>query len=332
MPSKLPEASLDNYSVDLDDTTGVYHVFLRKASLRTSLTLEKSPKLNYSSHFVEFSNGEMKAVPRVELAVTSRGGEAEQIQHEECQPKTSFTQPDTALHQNADNQPSLAGSLVSTSSEASVHAAPTRTASDSSIAELGPVVGQQAADDQCSLYAFSESILHAVLPNATAFTCFEAEGPNAEERVHTPVDIKRSETYSSSRRSSIGSQDSGSFSSTVPTSPRSSTFSMTATEKFALADLPEILEAPVQPTYMTDALALEEIQHNILNNAIDLDETIPRLLGLDLKLTHRQLERLDEIEDSASPCLSGISASRSGLSMTEDGQIILTAIPLPRKS
>ena len=71
MPSKLPEASLERYLVDLDDSTGIHHVTLRKVSLRTTLPLTSLSNPNFSSHIVEFSNGEMTAVPRVNFAATN---------------------------------------------------------------------------------------------------------------------------------------------------------------------------------------------------------------------------------------------------------------------
>ena len=277
MPSKVPEASLENYSVDLDEITGVYHVFLRRASLRASLALMRSSKPSYSSHFVEFSNGDMTAVPRVECAVTTRERE---VQTKE----TSITQPEPVCYQGADEKSSLVCSLVSPSYMLTSHGRITAPAgTDSSITGFGRIVGQQAVEDQSHLCTFSESILHIMPWDIKTCTRIGAEYSAAavltQELVKPTVAVEISEIFSASRRSSLRSQDSGTTPSTVLTSPTSSRYSMEPIEKLALANSP------------TDG-----VEH-----AIDFDRTVSPLLGLDLSISRRQLIHLDGIESGESP-------------------------------
>ena len=277
MPSKVPEASLENYSVDLDDITGVYHVVLRRASLRTSLAMTKSSKPNYSSHFVEFSNGAMTAVPRVECAVTTR--------EREVQTKETFiTQPEPVHHQGADEISSLTCSLVSPSHKHTSHEkVPAPPGTDGSITGFGRIVGQQAVENQSSLCTLSESILHIMSRDIKTYTCIGAEYSDAatqtQDLVTPTVAIEASENFSTSRRSSLRSQDSGTTPSTVPTTPTSLTLSIGPIEKLALADSP-----------------IDSVE-----NAIDFDRTVSPLLGLDLRISHRQLIHLDGIENGESP-------------------------------
>ena len=277
MPSKIPEASLENYSVDLDDITGVYHVFLRRASLRASLALMKSSKPNYSSHFVEFSNGDMTAVPRDECAVATRERE---VQKKE----TSITQPEPVCYQGADEESSLVCALLSPSYMLTSNEKITAPAgSDSSITGFGRIVGQQAVEDQSRLCTFSESILHIMPRDIKTYTHIGPEystaTPTTEELVTPTVAVEMSEILSASRRSSLRSQDSGTTPSTVPTTPTSSRFSMEPIEKLALASSP-----------------IDGVE-----NAIDFDRTISPLLGLDLSISRRQLIHLDGIENGESP-------------------------------
>ena len=284
MPSKLPEASLENYSVDLDDITGVYHVFLRRASLRASLALMKSSKPQYSSHFVEFSNGDMTAVPRVECTATTREREVQTVPQRKHQQETSITQPRPVCNQVIDEEPSLTSSLVSPSHKLSSHGqVPAPAGTDSSITGFGRIVGQQAVEDPSSLCTFSESILHIVHRDIKTYTHIGAEHSDAATQTHeltTPtVAIETSETFSESRRSSLRSQDSGTTPSTVPTTPTSLTFSMGPIEKLALANSP-----------------IDGVE-----NAIDIDGTVSLLLALDLRISRRQLIHLDRIENGESP-------------------------------
>lgn len=324
MPSKLPEAGLENYIVDLDDTTGIYHVVLQKVSLRASQALMQSSKPDFSSHFIEFSNGVMTAVPRVDCAAISLECEVQQIAHGEHQWDTSITQPEPVSCQDAHVQSCLAGSSLSTSQETNSHAP---AESDSSITGFGRVVGLQAADDHASLCNFSVSIFHIISQNAKASTCIalkESEAAvQAQELVTTTPHVQTSKPYCTSRRSSAGSLDSGIPPSTAPTSPRSSTFSTVPFEKLALANLPEVPIAPGKVNYVVEALALENRQHDYVNMPIDLDSTVLCRLGLNLEVSHRQLAHLVKIQESESPCLrQAPPMPKSGLAMT-DGLIYI---------
>ena len=327
MPSKRPEAGLESYSVDLDDITGVHHVSLQNASLRTSLTLTKSSNPNYASHVVEFSNGRMTAVPRVHCATTSLESGVQKIQDRERQWGTSIAQSEPIHDQYADSHASQASSPASTPHKINSHRTTSPAGSDSSITEFGRVVRQQAADDQSSLDTFSKSISHIVPWISTVSTCTTAEDSNtpaqAQQPVITAVDTQTSETYSISRRSSAGSQDSRTPPSTVPTSPTCSTFSTMSFEKSALANLPKVPIAPGKLTYVVEALTLEKVHHDDMEKDDDSDRTVLRRHSLDLEFSHRQLIHLDRIQNSESPCLEEVSAFKAGLAMTEDGQIVM---------
>ena len=290
MPSKVPETSLENYSVDLDNITGVHHVVLRKASLRASLALMKSPKPDYSSHLVEFSNGDMTAVPRVESAAVTHGREVQTVSHREHQRENSITQPEPFRHQDADETSSLKYSLVSPSHKLSLQErVPAPAGTDDSITGIGRIVSQQANEDQSSLCTFSESILHIVHRDIKTKTRLGVEHSDVATQTQEPVTptvaTETSEIFSPSRRSSLGSQDSGTTPSTVPTSPASLTFSIGPIEKPALANSP-----------------IDGIE-----NAIDIERTVSPLLGLDLRISRRQLIHLDRIEIGESPSLEEIS-------------------------
>lgn len=308
MPSELPEAGLENYIVDLDYTTGIYHVVLRKKSLRTSLALMQSAKPDYSSHFVEFSNGEMTAVPRVDCTFTGHKRSVQQVPHRDIQLDISILEPQSVHYQDADSQSSPASSPVSTSQEIKSQGTTSAPAeSDSSITGLGRVVGLQAADDHASLCNFSVSILHMIPQDVKASTCTAAKeseaAVQAQELVTTTPYKQTSKTYCASRRSSAGSLDSGIPPSTAPTSPRSSIFSTVPFEKLALAHLPEVPFAPGKPNYVVEALALETSQHDHLTMPFDLDSAVLHRLGLNLEISKRQLIHLDEIQEGESPCL-----------------------------
>ena len=290
MPSKGPEASLENYSVALDDVTGVHHVVLRRASLRASLELMKSSEPIYSSHFVEFSNGNMTAVPRVECAAITSEREAQTVSHRQHQQGISITQPRPVCHQGATEKSSIMPSLVSPSRKLNSHGnihAPTDT--DGSITGFGRIVSQQANEDHSSLSTFSESILHVVHRNIKTNTRIGAEYSDAatqtQDLVTPTAAIETSEIFSASRRSSLRSQDSGTTPSTVPTSPASSTFSIGPIQKLALAHSP-----------------LDGVE-----KAIDIERAVSPLLGLDLRISRRQLIHLDRIEIGESPILGEIS-------------------------
>lgn len=285
MPSKVPEASLENYSVDRDDDTGVHHVFLQKASLRASLALMKSSKPGYSSHVVEFSNGDMTAVPRVERAAITREREVATVSQRELQQETSITQPGSVSDQTADAKSSLTCSLVSQSHQLSSHGQiPAPAGIDNAVLEFGHIVGQQAVEDQSSLCTFSESVLHILHRDIETPTRIGSEHSDAatytQELVTPTVTVETSEISSASRRSSFGSQDSGTARSTVSTSRSSSRCSMDPMEKFAL---------------------LTDFEIDGVENAIDFDRTVSPLLGLDLRISRRQLIHLDGIENGESP-------------------------------
>lgn len=65
LPSAIPQESLANYSVHLDITTGIVHVAsrFRYVTLKELFLLRKATSPAYSTPFVEFSNGEVLAVP-----------------------------------------------------------------------------------------------------------------------------------------------------------------------------------------------------------------------------------------------------------------------------
>ena len=70
VPFKIPEAGSECYYVDLDGITGVYHVVLRKFSLRSTLSLASLSAPEFSSHVAEFSSGKMTTVPRVKYSAS----------------------------------------------------------------------------------------------------------------------------------------------------------------------------------------------------------------------------------------------------------------------
>ena len=93
VPSRLPEADLGCYSVDLDDTTGVHHVTLQSASLRTTLQLTNLSNPGFSSHVFDFSDGKMTPVPRVSSAATGSKRKARKTPSRESQWDSSVAQP-----------------------------------------------------------------------------------------------------------------------------------------------------------------------------------------------------------------------------------------------
>lgn len=353
VPSKFPVAGWECYSVDLDDITGVYHVTLRKVSFQSTLSLASLSKAEFSSSVVEFSNGKMTAVPRVDCAATSPNRKARKIPSRDYQWDSSLVQPrpvrdifrqiqfgmfgqdneideiEPVRDKVTDYQASLAGTSVSTSHEVNSYGTfATLTGLDSSISGSGRVVGQRAADDQSSLSNFSQSILHIVPGNAAVSTSNEAEGfdcaAKAQKPVETSVDVPRSDNSSPSRRSSAGSQSSRISNSTVLTSPASPTFSTLPFWKSALANLPHVPVAPGKPNYVIEALGLEGPKHDDLEKTNDPDKTVIHRLSWNLRISYRQLRHWDEIQNGKSPCLEEVSAPRNGLAMTEEGYIVVT--------
>ena len=336
MPSKVPEAGLENYYVDLDGTTGIYHVALRKTTLRAALALTNSSNSEFSSHVVEFSNGEMLAITRVSCGTTVFKQGAPKTPSRESQEDSLTTQPETFSHQHAGNQPSLADSLVPASHKAILDEASSAPAGlDDSIAGFGRMVVQQAAKDQSSLSAFSKSIMHIMPWNATASASIEAKIPDAatlaqvQEPVEDVVDTQASNNSNASRRPSSGSQAGTNSISTVPTSPASSMFPTVPFEKSTLVGLPKVPLAPGNPTELINALALERRNDGIHEETCDPDGTVICRLAWDLRMTWRQLKHLDTIKDGESPYPEKNIVPRNGLAITEDGRITDTVDDLP---
>ena len=308
MPSQVPEACLEGYSVNLDDTTEVHHITRRKVSLRTTLLLTKSSNPDFSSHLVEFSNGEMTAVARAKPAAVSPG-QRSQIVRDGV----------------ADNLPGVARSSMPTSHGViSDGADSTPAGSDSSITEFGCIVGQQAANDRSSISTFCQSIIHLVPRNAMASTSIRAEGcggaAQAQQFVEPTVNLEAPENSSTSRRSSTGSQCDETSASTAPTSPASSTCSTMPFLRSALANLPEVPFAPGKPNYIIKALALEEPKRD--HSDVTDDQAVIRRLSWSLRISDRQLAHWDRIQDGESLRLEEISAPKTGLAMTDAGQIV----------
>ena len=328
VPSRLPEAGSESYSVDLDESTGIYHVILRKLSLRRSLAVMKVSQLDYASHVVEFANGEMRAVPRNDRAATSPEREVQKVPYRDHHWSISIAQPEPIDHQCVNIQPSLAGSSVSIPLEPNLQGTISAPAgSDSSIAGFGRIVGRQAVDDQSSLCNFSISIHHIVPQDARAYTCIKTEGAaEAQKPIADVADIQTFDNTCASRRSSTGSHDSGISTSTVPTSPASSAFSTVPFEKLELADLSKVPIAPGKRTYMIKALALDELDNVDSEKTDDPDKTVLRRLSWDLSISDRQLKHWDNIHDSESPYPEEIPTQKHGLAMTEDGRIVLAEI------
>ena len=360
-PSKLPTVELEFYTVDLDEVTGIHHVALRKMSLRTILSLINPSNPQCSSHIVEISNGEMIAVPRVSLAVPESKRKARKFgqddEVERVRNQTADKQPCLAgrsistTHNNIPTETystpvGLASSMsrsAPVSGQVTSHSATsgplfrklspdlivaTSCAPDDSIIWSGHVVGQRGSDDQSNLSNFPESIIHILPRNVAAPTSIDAEDSDAaapvQKLVEVAMDIETSTTSSSSRRPSNGDLGDCNATSTVPTSPSSSTFSTLPYWKSALADLTELPIAPGKPSRTVKALALEEAKKHDTEKTNDPDSAIPRRSSWDLRITTRQLDYWDEIQEySKSPCLDHVPASESDLTITEEGQIIM---------
>ena len=214
VPSKIPEAGSECYFVDLDAITGVYHVVLRKLSLRSILSLASLSAPESSSHVAEFSSGKMTIVPQVKYSASKSKAR-----------KTSF--------------------------------------------------GQQANDGQSSLFNFPKSTLHVLPWNTAVSTSLEAEASKcaaqSRDPVETSVNTPTSDSSTTSRRSSAGSQGIGMSTSTAPTSPASPTFPTLPEWKSALADLPQVPIVPGETSYFIEALDLENPKHNDLEKTCDPD-------------------------------------------------------------
>ncbi len=284
MPSKLPEAGLENYYVDLDDTTGIYHVTLQKTTLRAALALTKLSNPDFSSHVVDFSNGEMLAIPRVSCASTIFKQEAPKTPSEKSQEDRSNTQPETFRHQHAGNQLSLADSFVSASHKAILDEASSATqpekfrhqhtddqagpvdslvspshgnmlggtnsapaGSDDSITGFGRVLGQQAAKDQSSLSPLSKSIMRILPWNAAASTLIEVEVPDAAALAQAQEPVEDAVDIQTSDNSSASRRSSsGSQGSTtfMSTAPTSPASSMFPAGPFEKSKLAGLPRVP----------------------------------------------------------------------------------------
>ena len=302
------------YSVDLDDTTGVHHVTLFPP--RTDLPINKLSDVNFSGHVVQFSNGEMTAVPRLRRATTS------------LKRKARKTVPSYVRDQATNNQSRLPDCSVSTykitvSNE--TLSAPAQ--SDSSIVGLGRVGDRQAARDQSNLSHFRKSTKYILPQNTAASASIKVECSDAvaeaQEAVVNSVDKQTSDSSSSFRQSSAGSLCNDTSKSTVPTSPASSLLSSLSFRHSALADLPKVPVAPGKPTYVIEALALEEPKRDDLGKTDYQEATLNRRLSWDLVISYRQLQHWDEIQDGKASCFGEVSVSGSGLTMTEGGQIVV---------
>lgn len=211
--------------MDLDEVTGVHHVTLRKISLRKTLSLTASSNPQFSSHVVEFSNGEMIAVPRVSLTASGsnqktrtfgKDNEAEPTRDQlasnkprlaDCSTSTSLdvistetNSPPAGLAKLKSGSAPISGQVANDSTSHSASSGSllreqflnqkvaTSQTPDNSIIESGRIVGRQAANDQSGLSNFSESIIHIVPRNATVSTSINVEGSIAAAPVQEPVE------------------------------------------------------------------------------------------------------------------------------------------------
>ena len=364
LPSKLPKVGLEFYTVDLDEVTGIHHVALRKMCLRTALSLASPSNPHFSSHSVEFSNGEIIVVPRVgfgapvsnrEACIFGRDNEVEPIRDQVADDQPRLADCSVSISHNVVSieTNSVSAQLASSTSrsapvngqvdDCTSHSATSRSlfrklspnpilttscAPDNSVVESGAVIGQRAADDLSSLSNFPDSIIHIVPGTSTAPTTIDAKGSDAAAPVQDPVEVaidKETSTIStSSRRPSNGDQSDGSAKSTVPTSPSSSTFSTLSDCKSTLANLPKLPIAQGKPSRTIKAQALEEAKKHDLEKIDDPESAFVRRRSWDLAITIRQFKYWEEIQEySKSPCLEYVPASRSDLTMTEEGQIIM---------
>ena len=237
--------------MDLDGITGVYHVVLRKLSLRSTLSLASLSAPEFSSHVAEFSNGKMTTVPRVKDPASKSKAR-----------KATFS--------------------------------------------------RQENDSRSSLSKFPKSILRVLPWNTVVSTSLEAEvstcAAQLRSTVETLVKTPTSESSTSSRRSSAGSQGGGLPMSTAPTSPASPMFPTLPEWKSALADLPQIPIVPRKPSYIIEALGLEKPKHNDPEKTCDSD--IENLDHLDLAL-----------EANGNQDLMAVPRSKEHISANDDSEV-----------
>ena len=189
VPSRLPEADLGCYSVDLDDTTGVHHVTLQSASLRTTLQLTNLSKPGFSSHVFDFSDGKMTPVPRVSSAATGSKRKARKTPSRESQWDSSVAQPrhirdivrqikfgtcgqdyevdevEPVRYQVVGNQPCLAGPPKSTSQDGISNKTNSALTGVSSSTNGSAPVGERLASYDTSHSATSGFLLRKLFPN-----------------------------------------------------------------------------------------------------------------------------------------------------------------------
>ena len=318
MPTNLPQARLENYSVDLDDTTGVYHVTLRNNSLRASLALTNLSTPDFSSHLVEFWNRKKTTVPRISFARDTVKENAQRpLTRESDKTQTEpEPEPEPERHHNAENQPTVLHSGGTSSTHAE---------SDSAIMEFGRVVSQKAAKDQSSPSSLSKSIIHILPWDTTSTTSIDVEDPNTYAQTQKPLpitvmDIQSCNDSNSSRRSSNASQRTGSSTSTARTSPTSSEFPTVPFEKSALKNLPEVPFVQGKPSGVVKALALEEATQSNPEKGGDPD----CISSWDLSISRRQVRHWYKIQEGSSPYLGGLFPRNKELAMTEEGRVIRT--------
>lgn len=334
VPSKFPMVGLEFYTVGLDELTGIHHVTLRKMSLRTILSLTDPSKSEFSSHIAEFANGRIKAVPRANFTAPGSEQKTRMCEKEDtvepvrdplgdnlpCFADRPVSTSQNGIPTEAYATPVVLASSVSRSALVSGSGSPFRKLSpdvtvnqscalDDSIIGSGHVVGQRAADNQSSLSNFPISIYHIVPRSVTFPTSINADGPDAAAPVLKPVEVAIKKeaftTATSPRRPSNGGQGDKCATSTVPTSPSSSTSST----------LPYCCTMK--------ALALEEPPKHESGKINDVDSVVRRR-SWDLAYSIRQLKHWDEIQErSRSPALGFVPAPTSGLSITEEGRIIM---------
>ena len=332
MPSKLPEVGSDKYSIDLDSSTGVYHVSCRTIHLRTSLSLTKTSKPDFSSHVVEFSKGKMTTVPRIDYANTIFKREEPKCPSRENEQHNAITKIEAFHQQYIKKRPKIAIPSISaiTDTDTKMENSPP-AGSDTSVTEYGPIVGHQAPTSQSTLSTLSESIIHMMPWETTKSASIEAADVAQAQWQHVmmvTISSDTTDTSSTSRRSRSVSPTDESPPSTVPTSPASSIFFEIPSS--TVANIQQVLNVPGECTPMIKALALERPRSDGLEASKDTDEKTASLrhrLSLDLRISVRQLIHWDKIQDGESPrwhSKKGIRIPRSNdLTIDENGQIIM---------
>ena len=194
VPSKLPEVGLECYLVDLDEVTGVHHVVLQKASLRTILPLTNLSNPGFSSHVVGISNGESQIVSRVNCATTRPKRKTRKMPPREYEWDSSIAQPrlvpnivhqiqfgmfghdseinnvEPAGDQVANNQPRLASPSVSASHDI-ISNGPNPTTFGLATSANGPApIGDPVANDHIYQSDKPGFILPKVFPNLIVAT------------------------------------------------------------------------------------------------------------------------------------------------------------------